>query len=235
MNYRDKRSDSERSRRQKGDSRSTKSGIFLTGRQVSLMVSSGVMLSFCVFITGYFLGKKKAVEKFYSKIDQDSFADQIYYSMCSMYDKGGFKGADSQGSSLENNNVCIENDAHAPLVAAETVIQPAFTDHDLPKDGALVAQKNDKKDVQESKVEGQFYAKLIGFGAKRSAQRFANKLTNQGLTVFVKNRRSKTARGRVIVWYQVVTGTFGDKNDLIALVDDISAQEKLKDVRIVSC
>ena len=235
MNYRDKRSDSERSRRQKGDSRSTKSGIFLTGRQVSLMVSSGVMLSFCVFITGYFLGKKKAVEKFYSKIDQDSFADQIYYSMCSMYDKGGFKGADSQDSSLENNSAYIENDVHSPLLSAETVLHPVDTYHDFPLNRVLVAQKKDKKDVQESKVEGQFYAELIGFGRKQSAHRFANKLTNQGLTVSVKNRRSKTARGRVIVWYQVVTGTFGDKNDLIALVDDISAQEKLKDVRIVSC
>jgi len=235
MNSRDNRPDRVSGRQKAGKDGYTTSGVFLTGRQVSWSVSSGIMLCFFVFISGYFLGKKKAVEKFYKKIEQDSFADQIYYSMCSMYDKGDLKQADGQDSLLEGN----ENKASTPLVAATAVAQRVDADSERalssPQGVGSANHEKNKQDVQKSKDDGQFYAELCGYGTLRAAKRFANKLLSEGVTVSVKNRRSKTARGRIIVWYQVVTGTFNDKNDLIALVDDISAQEKLKDVRIVSC
>jgi hypothetical protein len=62
-----------------------KKGIFLENRHISLMLSAVILMGFFVFISGYFFGKKKTVEKFYSKVDQESLADHVYYSVCSNY------------------------------------------------------------------------------------------------------------------------------------------------------
>ena len=37
-------------------------------------------------MAGYFLGQKSGVEKFATKMEQDSLADQIYSSLCTLYD-----------------------------------------------------------------------------------------------------------------------------------------------------
>ena len=76
-----------------------KKGIFLTHRHVSWLLSLFIMSSFLVFVTGYFLGKKKAVEKFYNKVDQDSLADHIYYSVCSIYENDA---SDTEQNSTED-------------------------------------------------------------------------------------------------------------------------------------
>lgn len=210
-----------------------KSGVFLNGRRISWLVSSVIMVCFFVFISGYFLGKKKAVEKFYRKIEQDSFADHVYYSMCSMYDKDG---GEQQGQSvaeqemhLEPGVAAIKQDADLSIASSKQEKTPEKKDSKI-----LVAENVSalKVTVQD---DSQFYAELIGFGTQRAARLFADKLLKDNVSVSVKKRKSKTARGKVITWYQVITGKFSDKGDLIALVDDISAQERLKDVRIVSC
>ena len=51
----------------------------------------------------------------------------------------------------------------------------------------------------------------------------------------VKKRISKTAKGKVISWYQVVTPTYSDKVELEALVAKLVKEEKLNDTRIVAC
>lgn len=212
-----------------------KSGVFLTGRHMSWLVSSLIMVCFFVFISGYFLGKKKAVEKFYHKIKQDSFADHIYYSMCSMYDKQDEQLGQGGGTEMSSTSVELA-DAGSTVQAPATAPQ----EHDVAplEDGgkkACVVADNGVLPEIEVKERCQYYAELIGFGTERAARKFADKLLKNNVTVSVKRRRSKTARGRVITWYQVVTGTFDDKDDLIALVDDVSVRERLKDVRIVSC
>jgi len=204
-----------------------KTGIFLTVRQTSWLVSSFIMICFFVFISGYFLGKKKAVEKFYHKIKQDSFADHIYYSMCSMYDKQDEQLSGDGGVEIQATDVEL-----ADADAKEQKVTTDPQDFEVAAIDAVDASVRSELEVEE---RCQYYAELIGFGTERAARRFADKLLKNNVTVSVKRRRSKTARGRVITWYQVITGTFDDKDDLIALVDDISARERLKDVRIVSC
>ena len=179
------------------------------------------------------MGKRKAVEKFYKKMKQESLADHVYYSMCSMYDK-----ADAQLHSEERSqDLVVETDV-ALAVATDAKLTVTTNSTDLEKKQEIVeAEQIHEDDISSLSKddERQFYAELIGFGTKRAAQKFADKLTQKNVTVAVKRRKSKTARGKVIIWYQVVTEAFNDKNDLIALVDDISASERLKDVRIVSC
>jgi len=213
-----------------------KSGIFLSARHVSWAVSSVVLICFFVFIAGYFLGKKKAVEKFYSKIKQDSFSDHIYYSMCSMYDRPDEQQAEEGVVAAQSDLSPLSDVKTDELGEQETLVAQA---------AAAVQQDLEKKEIESKQVDtivaaqekdiAQYYAELIGFGTYRAAEKFANKLEKDNISVTVKKRRSKTAKGRVITWYQVITEKFNNRNDLIALVDDISAQERLKDVRIVSC
>ena len=80
-----------------------------------------------------------------------------------------------------------------------------------------------------------YYAQLIGFGTSRAAERFVKRLTQKGVIVQTKKRVSKTAKGRTIVWYQVVTPPYADKVELEMLISQLSKEEKLKDVRIVTC
>ena len=202
---------------------------------MSLLVSSVIVVCFFVFIAGYFLGKKKAVEKFYHKIKQDSFADHIYYSMCSMYDKQGEQLGQGGGTEMRSTNVELADvDATTKKKAATVSEKPEIAVVQHSKKAAGVADDDVLPEI-EVEERCQYYAELIGFGTERAARRFADKLLKNNVTVSVKRRRSKSARGRVITWYQVVTGRFDDKDDLIALVDDVSARERLKDVRIVSC
>jgi len=207
-----------------------KSGLFLTSRNVSWLVSSLIMICFFSFIGGYFLGKKKAVEKFYSKIKQDSFADHIYYSMCSMYDKvDELQGEEGESVQTEVAALPAQVDKEHNVMIATNLSE---------KEESIQEKKELSRQVAQeiaSKSDCKYYAELIGFGTERAAQKFANKLLKDNISVSVKRRRSKSPRGRIISWYQVVTERFSDRNDLIALVDDISVQERLKDVRIVSC
>lgn len=78
-----------------------------------------------------------------------------------------------------------------------------------------------------------YYYELIGFGTAKAAQQFAKKLEKKGFPVLVKTRYSTTPRNKKIVWYQVVTSRYQDRQQLEQLVDRIAKEEKLKDVRIV--
>jgi len=61
-------------------------GVFLSNRHASFVVAGGLFFSFIIFISGYFLGQKNAVERFSNKVEQESFADQLYSSMCTMHE-----------------------------------------------------------------------------------------------------------------------------------------------------
>jgi len=188
-----------------------KRGIFLTSRHVSWMLSFFIISSFFVFIAGYFFGKKRTVEKFYNKIDQDSLADHIYYSVCSIYDNN--EEAVKQESTEESSSVV------AKVAVASNLQQP-----------------QNEQVLAKSKVSQEhFYAELIGFGTARAAQRFVAKLKQQGFSVVLRRRKSRSSKGKTIVWYQVITEKFDNKSDLIAFVDIIKDKERLKGVRIVQC
>jgi len=199
-----------------------KKGIFLTNRHVSWVLSFFIISSFFIFISGYFLGKKKAVEKFYSKIDQESLADHIYYSVCSIYD------ADEcvkQESTEDSSHLTVFENNNSGMQATKKVSEAED----------VQSQKKDSTTDNQKASNESFYAELIGFGTVRAANNFAQKLKRQGFSVVVKRRISRTAKKKRITWYQVVTEKFDNKSDLIAFVDIIKDKEKLKGVRIVQC
>jgi uncharacterized protein YaaN involved in tellurite resistance len=161
--------------------------LYLTNRQVSWLTASIVMLSFCVFIAGYFLGQRKALEQFNEVMEQE----------------------------ISTNSVIVDE--------AETAVHSNVVDMSAP-----VVQKT-------APVEAFYKAQLIGFGTSRAAQQFADRLQNKNMPVRVDERHSKTAQGKKIIWYQVTTEPFNDKQELLTFVEKIKKEERLKDIRIVSC
>lgn len=162
--------------------------LYLTNRQVSWLTVSIVLLSFFIFIAGYFLGQRKAIEQFNELTDQNLVAD-----------------ADTQHNSALQEHVS----------------------YDLPDPLPIHNKHHD--------VEKQYYAQLIGFGTLRAAERFVDRLQQKNMPVKVVERHNKTAQEKEIIWYQVVTEHFDNKDDLIACVQKIKVEEKLNDIKIVSC
>lgn len=159
------------------------SALYLTNRQVSWLIASLILLSFFIFLAGYFLGQRTS-NKYDSKVPVEH--------------------------SLEKNET---EDVSSP-VQERAVEQLAESD--------LSAE--------------QFYkAQLIGFGTLRAANQFVDRLQQKNLPVRVQERHSKTAQGKEVIWYQVTTELFNDKQELTAFVERIQKEERLKDIRIIAC
>jgi len=192
-------------------------GLFIPRRQVSFVVASIVLLLFFSMIAGYFWGQRSAAQVFLAKIDQDAFADQIYSSVCALSDQTPLPVVD--GSQLSPVPESYELEVHHAQEEQAPVALAAASDSDDANAAATSA----------------YYAQLIGFSTSRAAYRCAEQLQKNGFPVKVKKRQSRTSKGRLISWYQVVTETFTDKMELAKLVDRIAKQAKLKDTRIVTC
>ena len=57
------------------------SGTFLSARQISQIVSAGIMLLFFAFVAGYYWGKKNTVSELRETFDRETVADKISYSL----------------------------------------------------------------------------------------------------------------------------------------------------------
>lgn len=102
-------------------------------------------------------------------------------------------------------------------VVGEPEIAPAFM--------------QDKKE----EINTEYYAQLIGFSKREAAVDCVNKWKKKGFDVQIKKRESKTAKGKTVCWYQVVTQKYTSKKELEQIVDLLKKQEKLKDVCIITC
>ena len=163
------------------------SALYLSNRQVSWLIASLILLSFFIFIAGYFLGQRKAVEH---QVEMSALRGII----------------PMQATPAEQDTIPV---AYAPAVDAL---------------------------AQDDFSQEQWYkAQLIGFGTMRAAHQFADRLQQKNLPVRVQERHSKTAQGKEVIWYQVTTELFNDKQELMAFVERIQKEERLKDIRIVSC
>ena len=203
-------------------------GLFVPNRQLSLIVSSIILINFCVFIGGYFLGQKKSVERFVNKVEQDSFADQIYSSMCAIGETVVETENDVASESSDGDEAIKRNEETRMQVASEESISETSDRQDANPPVQVVKNLTETPTVEH-------YAQLIGFGSARSAQLFVERLQKRDMPVFVKKRQSRTAKGRLISWYQVVTEKFTDKAELLSVVNKLKHEEKLNDVRIITC
>jgi len=174
---------------------------------------------------GYFLGKRKVVEDLHVTIDQDSLADTIFTSLCTMQENKAvaFQKYNNVAESKSSTSQSIDVDA-------TSVRSPVEVGSDI--------ENELKIEMPEKVVEvphEKYFAQLVGFGTQQAANAFAQRLQKSNMPVIVKNRHSKTAKGKKITWYQVVTAPFNNKNELERVVDEIKTKERLRDVRIITC
>lgn len=203
-----------------------KTALLLTSRQISWIISGFLLLSFFVFMAGYFLGQRKVVADFTCKVEQESLGDIIFSSLYSSYNiKDPIDSADEEASS---ETVAISDEGVLPdIVQSESI---------------LVAQ--DIQEVEELSVNDsllnnepvtRYYAELIGFGTAKAAKTFVDRLQKDGISVDIKKRTSKTSQGKQVAWYQVVTEQFDETTTLFDLVKKIEKKEHLKGVSIQTC
>lgn len=191
-------------------------GLFVPNRQLSVVIALLLLLGFSVFMAGYFLGKKKAVEEFTAKVREEAFADQIYTTVLATPQE------DQQPVAV--NTLLVTN-------IDENISSPSINQDIV---ATLRPAQGDRVEDKKSEDKG-YYAQLIGFGTEKAAQHFVKKLAIRGIETEVKKRISKTVKGHTSYWYQVITAVYSNKNDLLALVDRLAKEENIKDACIRNC
>lgn len=196
---------------------SRQQGFFFSVRHISIIIASILFMQCATFITGYFLGKKQPVDGYVQQAMNDVLADTIYTSVVS-------HGTVPEQLATDTISATI-NDVHTSIVTMDPIRKK--------QDTVSIDCLDNVTDNHE--VDKKYYAELIGFGTEAAALQFVKKLAGRGITVEMKKRTSKTARGKVTFWYQVITPLFESKNEMQAFTDGIIASEKLKNVQIRTC
>lgn len=194
---------------------SSSQGLFIFNRHLSFIAAGLLFLFFFLFMTGYFLGKKTMAEYFSDKVHQESFVDNVYTSVLMNDQEQAF---DKIGNVHCAEDITCNDAAHQ---TSKNIISPALEEPSL-----------------ENGSEGKstcYYAELIGFVTEKAAQIFVKRLAAKGIETEIKKRISKTVKGRTSYWYQVVTVTYTNKNDLIELVSKIIKEENIKNTNIRMC
>lgn len=187
-------------------------GVHISHRHASWVISGTLGACFCIFISGYFIGKHKAFTNRRNELQEGSFADRMYYSMSSLYT--------NQETQEERSGAEVEKESSG--TAGPELAMAAAVNEEMPN--AVTIQSTDR-----------YQAELIGFGNLSAAEKFASRLAKRNIAVLVKKRTSTTAKGRTLNWYQVVTDIFSNKEQLEALVETLTKVEKLKGVTITKC
>jgi hypothetical protein len=195
-------------------------GIYISTRQLSYLIAGGAGICSVIFLIGYFWGYKQSSEYFTNKLEEGSLADQVCSSMYALYDKGRALSDDDQDDD----------------VVQETVAE--MTDQEEHSGDATLIADSPAPPVTVSAVpvaKEKYQAQLAGFGSHKAAIACATKLQTAGHAVQVHKRVSKTAKGKQITWYQVVTASYTNKKELEALVKKLEQEERFKDIQIVTC
>ncbi|MEX0940652.1 MAG: hypothetical protein WDZ41_04800 [Candidatus Babeliales bacterium] len=182
--------------------------IMLVNRiQASRLVTLLIGCFFGIFMTGYFFGKRKAMEQINTNLQQDLLANQ-----CNMI----------LPEILNPKPSLTQKDNGADIIVP-TIAQ------------SQPEKENEETIPMESSQY--YQAKLIGFGTQKAAQQFVDRLQKRGITTTIVKRISKNIQrlgnNRTIQWYQVVTKPIASKDQLEKLVDHIKTVEKIHDVQMV--
>lgn len=195
--------------------------VCLTRRQASILTAGLVGISIAFFIGGYVIGQRKALHEFADRLADESFTDKIRYSLYSSYGNStsGDGESDTEGENEQEKNVLAEQEEAEDTPSAVEEKAAQGTDE-------LV-------EVATEPSSKYYYAQLVGFGTLKAAQKFVDKVQKRGFSVIIRERKSRTAKGNVISWYQVITERFTNKDSLLALVEKIQLAERLQQVKIV--
>lgn len=83
----------------------------LTHAHIARLGAGLLMMFFFIFIAGYYWGKKQAVEQLASQFTQDSFADKVYSSLCSLYDVSEDEDKDKEEGDNEGEGESVDGES----------------------------------------------------------------------------------------------------------------------------
>lgn len=189
--------------------------IIYERKSLSHVIAFCLLVSFFIFVGGYFLGKRTATQNFLQQFEQDSFADRIHHSLHTLYSQNA------------TNSELIKQVEPQPGVTIAQEDSIAI-ENSLP-DGSGAEEKLDNISKEPACL---YHAQLFG-GTQDAAKRCSALLAQHGIVTNIIKRSSKTARSNLVYWYQVVTDRFADKAALEDLVVTIKRIAKLHDVKIV--
>lgn len=201
--------------------------ITLERRLVPFIVASVLFLIFIAFMLGYFLGVKYTTDEFITQIRQETMADQILMSASAASQQ-------TSGVILPQEEVTISKPASEIIAQAPavTIVTAEITDPTVPH---LNSEQPLAASIPEKAAPMRYAAELIGFGTKQAAEEFMHRVSSYSSAQLVlKEHASKSPRGRPIHWYQVVTNTYEQKEELQQLLDLLIKKEHIHDIKIVA-
>lgn len=184
-------------------------------KMVSRLVALLLFMGFIVFVIGFFFGKKQGAEDFGHRIEHENFSDQIHFALSSLYDK------DANGQKYhESETVAVNHDTSENILHEDITSCATENDH-----GKKVQSTQNTTSVH-------YVAQLFG-GKQKAVTDFAQRLSKHGIDIVIRERLSKSARGKNITWFQAITKPYADKNELTSIVALIKKLEKINDVTII--
>lgn len=186
-------------------------GLFIANRELSWAISLALLLSFLMFCAGYFWGQRKAVAQFLYKVKEESFADNVTYSLYAMNPQ------ESTDDEAEESTQQEAQEVEQTEVETKEIESVETTEPIKPQQGSTTI----------------YVAPLVGFGTLHAANLFAQRVKKLEIPVIVKQRSSTTQRGRKIVWYQAVTEEYTEKAELEKIIAIIKQKENIKEVKII--
>ncbi len=198
------------------NNRARSDGLFIPSRYVSAYVALGLVSSVGFFLAGYFLGKQSALTEFVSHIEASTLSDEVFASMCSLYEPE-------------------KRVAHQEVPLPHMLLHPRETEEDDNKHTTFetnAAVAPTESSFSDKKVS--YYAQIIGYGTRKAATQFVQKMEKKGVMTTIKERKSVTAQGKESYWYQVVTMDYSDLDTLTVLTERIAREEKIQGIKIAT-
>lgn len=179
--------------------------LLVTFRELTYLVVIFVFSLFLVFTGGYFLGKKNALEELVLQYDDECFAEKINQSF----------------------SVFSEAESHV-----DTGVLDEEAHEDKDDKSMQTSAYSEIENSETNEPEAYAYAQLCGFGSREAAQKYGNSLLKRGVEYQILERKSKSKKGKRIIWYQVATEKMPKKN-LLNLIEKISKEDRLGDINII--
>jgi cell division protein FtsN len=176
----------------------------------------------------YYAGYYMATREFHTYYMAESLNDRIAASIYTMY---GEHDQDTTTLSPE------ESESSQDMSSEDDILPALSSKEEKSVEEGLGAPDNTFSKTEQSLEspepdDGRYNAYLIGFGAQRNAERYANRLKRQGFSVSVVSREHTTSPGKNIVWYQVVLGPL-PYHELLKKVEDLKYRDKLEGIVII--
>lgn len=205
-----------------------KDGLFLNKQQLNRTIVLLLTTSLFVFVGGYFWGQHTAAEQLLTMVERDSFADQVYYSMCSVNERGDDEPSADSEDEPETTQLADATPAAPTNAEMSEAAAPIAKNEAIAQTQNLAVQK----EIQQ-KNQPKYKGVLAGFSTEKMANQLVQRLKRRGFDVSIVTRHSRTKSGRSISWYQAVTAPVADRAQLEQTIAQIKKFEKLHDVSIM--